>query len=133
MVVHGYISYATEPINASADSDVLILKAIAAGSNLHYDFIYEDSTNLVNTDYVKLFYAPYNGWLEEAAAQYKLADEILSTVSNATIVDYKQEGDVITTTYSNGVVTTVNLETGDITANGKNYNLFDYTNEKEVG
>ncbi len=132
MVIHGYISYATEPINASADSNELILKAIAAGSNLHYDFIYEDSTNLVNTDYVKLFYAPYEGWLEDAAAEYKLANEILSTVSDATIVDYKQDGDVITTTYSNGVVTTVNLETGDITANGKNYNLFDYNNEKEV-
>ncbi len=133
MVVHGYISYATEPINASADSNELILKAIAAGSNLHYDFIYEDSTNLVNTDYVKLFYAPYEGWLEEAAAQYKLADEILSQVSDATITEYKQDGEVITTTYSNGVVTTVNLETGDITANGKTYNLFEYTNTKEVG
>ena len=132
MVIHGYISYTTEPINASADSNELILKAIAAGSNLHYDFIYEDSTKLVNTDYVKLFYAPYEGWLEDAAAEYKLANEILSQVSDATIVDYKQDGEVITTTYSNGVVTTVNLETGDITANGKTYNLFKY-NEKEVG
>lgn len=132
MVVHGYVEYATEPINASADSNELFLKAIAAGSNIHYEFIYEDSTELVNTDYVKLFYAPYKGWLEEAAAQYKIANEILSTVSDATISDYKQEGSVITTTYSNGVVTVVDLESGDITANGKTYNLADYM-DKEVG
>ncbi len=132
MVVHGYIEYATEAINASADSNELFLKAIAAGSNIHYEFIYEPSTKLVNTDYVSLFYAPYEGWLEEAAAQYKLANEILSTVSDATISEYKQDGSVITTTYSNGVVTTVDLESGDITANGKTYNLADYM-DKEVG
>ncbi len=132
MVLHGYVEYATEAINASADSNELFLKAIAAGSNIHYDFIYEPSTKIVNTDYVKLFYAPYEGWLEEAAAQYKLANEVLSTVSDATISEYKQDGSVITTTYSNGVVTKVNLETGDITANGKTYNLADYL-DKEVG
>lgn len=132
MVIHGYISYATEAINASADSNELFLKAIAAGSNVHYDFMHENGTKLVNTDYVKLFYACYDGWLEEAAAQYKLANEVLSQVSDAHILDYKQEGEIITTTYSNGVVTTVNLENGNITAGGKTYNLSDYTVEKEV-
>lgn len=133
MVIHGYLSYATEPINASADSNDLFLKAIAAGSNLHYDFIYEDSTKLVNTDYVKLFYACYDGWLEDAAAEYKLANDVLSQVSDAVITDYRQDGEVITTTYSNGVVTTVDLESGVITAGGKTYKLSDYTTEKEVG
>ncbi len=132
MVVHGYVDYATEPINASADSAELFLKAIAAGSNIHYDFMYEDCTKLVNTDYVKLFYACYDGWLEEAAAQYKLANEVLSQVSDAVITDYKQDGSVITTTYSNGVVTTVDLESGAITAGGKTYKLSDYYIEKEV-
>ena len=133
MVIHGYVSYATEAINASADSDEMLLKAIAAGSNIHYDFIYEDCTKLVNTDYVKLFYASYDGWLEDAAAQYKFANAVLSQVSDATMLDYKQEGSVITTTYSNGIVTTVDLETGVITAGGKTYKLSDYTTEKEVG
>ncbi len=125
MVLHGYVSYATEPINASAESRELFLKAIAAGSNIHYDFIYEDPTEIVNTDYARLYYANYEGWLEDAAAQYKLANEILAPVSDSVITDYKVNGDVITTTYENGTVTVVNLETGDIKVNGKTYNYSD--------
>ena len=125
MVLHGYVGYATEPINASADSRMLFLKAIAAGSNIHYDFIYADVTELVNTDYVNLYYANYEAWLEDAAAQYKLANEILAPVSDSVIVGYEVDGDVITTTYENGTVTVVNLETGVIEVNGKTYNYDD--------
>ena len=122
MVLHGYVGYATEPINASSDSRELFLKAIASGSNIHYDFIYAEATELVNTDYVNLYYANYEAWLEDAAAQYKLANEILAPVSDSVIVGYEVDGDVITTTYENGVVTVVNMETGVIKANGKTYN-----------
>lgn len=129
MVIHGYIPYATEPINAAADSTKLFLKAIASGSNIHFDFIHEEAIKLVNTSYVKLFYANYEGWTEYAAQTYKLANEILSKVSDATIVNYVVDGDVITTTYDNGVETTVNLETGVITADGKTYVFSDYVEE----
>lgn len=129
MVIHGYIPYATEPINAAADSTELFLKAIASGSNIHFDFIHEEAIKLVNTSYVKLFYANYEGWTEYAAQTYKLANEILSKVSDATMVNYAVDGDVITTTYDNGVVTTVNLETGVITADGKTYVFSDYVEE----
>ena len=133
MVIHGYREYATKAINASPDSNDLFLRAIASGSNIHYDFIYAEPTELTKSSYVKLFYASYEGWLEEAAAQYKIANEILSTVSDATITGYVQDGSVITTTYSNGVVTVVDLESGEIKANGKTYTVADYTNVKEVG
>ena len=129
MVIHGYIPYATEPINAAADSTKLFLKAIASGSNIHFDFIHEEAIKLVNTSYVKLFYANYEGWTEYAAQTYKLANEILSKVSDATMVNYAVDGDVITTTYDNGVETTVNLETGVITADGKTYVFSDYVEE----
>lgn len=129
MVIHGYIPYATEPVNAAADSTTLFLKAIAAGSNIHFDFIHEEAIELVNTDYLKLFYANYEGWTEYAAQTYKLANEILSKVSDATMVNYVVDGDVITTTYDNGIVTTVDLENGIITADGKTYVLSDYVEE----
>ena len=50
-------------------------------------------------------------------------------VSDQTIVDYIQQDDVITTTYANGTVTTVNLKTGQITCNGTSYALSDYVEE----
>lgn len=129
MVLHGYIPYSCEAINSSANSKELFLRAIAAGSNIQYDFIYNEATKLVNTDYVGLYYATYEGWLTQCAAEYELANEILAPVSDAVITGYVIDGEVITTTYSNGVVTKVNLENGKITANGKTYNYSDYVDE----
>ena len=126
MVMHGYVDYSTEAINGTPDTTVAVLKAIAAGSNIHFDFIYEEAAELVNTDYVNLFYACYEGWLEEAANAYKLVDEVLAGAKGATIDDYVIDGKVITTTYSNGYKTVVDLASGNITANGKTYNYAEY-------
>ncbi|MCD7805131.1 MAG: DUF5696 domain-containing protein [Oscillospiraceae bacterium] len=129
IVLHGYIPYSTEAINGSADSMELFLKAIASGSYVKYTFIYEETTEIEDTDYINLYYANYAGWLEQAAAEYELASEILAPVSDAVITGYETDGSVITTTYDNGYVTTVDLTTGEITANGKTYNYSDYVDE----
>lgn len=126
ILLHGYVDYASEPINGTADTEREVLKAIAAGSNLHFDFIYEEASKLVNTDYVDLYYANYSGWLDEASKAYKLCGEVMSGAKGATISDYTVDGDVITTVYSNGYTTEVNLATGDIKAGGKTYNYTDY-------
>lgn len=129
MVLHGYTDYATEPINGSADSKTLFLKAIAAGSNIQYDFIYDEATKLVNTDYVRLYYATYEGWLKQCAAEYDLASTVLAPVSEEVITGYEVDGSVIKTTYSNGTVIKVNLDTGVINAGGKTYKYSDYVDE----
>lgn len=129
LVLHGYIPYSTEAINGSADSMELFLRAIASGSYVKYTFIYEETTEIEDTDYINLYYANYDGWLEQAAAEYELAREILAPVSDSVITGYEVDGSVITTTYENGTVTTVNLSTGEITANGKTYNYSDYVDE----
>ncbi len=129
MVIHGYIPYATEALNGVADSGELFLRAIASGSNIHFDFIHEEAIELVNTDYLNLYYANYEGWVEYAAQTAKLANEILSKVSDAVITNYVVDGDEITTTYDNGIKTVVNLETGTITCDGKTYVYADYVQE----
>lgn len=126
MVLHGYVDYATEAVNGTPDTSKAVLKAIAAGSNIHFDFIHNEASQLVNTDYVNLYYACYDGWLEEAANAYKLTKEVLSGADGETITDYKVDGSKITTTYSNGYQTVVDLSTGDINAGGKTYNYSEY-------
>lgn len=126
MVLHGYVDYSTEAVNGAPDTMETVLKAIAAGSNIHYDFIHEEASKLVNTDYVDLYYANYEGWIDEAAKAYKLVNEVLSPAKDATIADYSVDGKVITTEYSNGYVTVVDLEAGSVTAGGKTYNYNDY-------
>lgn len=126
MVLHGYVDYASEAINGTPDTTVAVLKAIAAGSNIHFDFIYEETSELINTSYVDLFYANYKGWIDEAAKAYKLVNEVLSPAEGAIMDEYVVEGSKITTVYSNGYKTVVDLSTGDITANGKTYNYTEY-------
>ena len=126
MVMHGYVDYASEAINGTPDTTIAVLKAIAAGSNIHFDFMYEEASELVNTDYVNKFYCCYEGWLDEAAKAYQLVSEILTPAKDATISSYDVDGKVITTTYSNGYETVVNLGSGDIKAGGKTYNYTDY-------
>lgn len=126
MVMHGYVDYASEAVNGTPDTTIAVLKAIAAGSNIHYDFMYEEASELINTVYVDKFYTNYEGWLSEAAKGYQLVKEVLSGAKDATIADYVVDGKVITTTYSNGYKTVVDLATGDITANGKTYNYKEY-------
>ena len=88
--------------------------------------MYEEASELVNTDYVNKFYCCYEGWLDEAAKAYQLVSEILTPAKDATISSYDVDGKVITTTYSNGYETVVDLGSGDIKAGGKTYNYTDY-------
>ncbi|MFT3951854.1 MAG: DUF5696 domain-containing protein [Oscillospiraceae bacterium] len=102
MVVHGYIPYSTTAINASSNSSELFMLAIASGSGLHYDMIYEDAAKIKDTDYNKLFFANYKGWINTASAEYNAASEVLSKVSDMVITRYEIDPTtgVITTTYT---------------------------------
>ncbi|MCR5143132.1 MAG: hypothetical protein K6C68_11525 [Ruminococcus sp.] len=100
MVIHGYVPYSTKAINASSNTDLTFMRALAAGSNLNYDMIYEDADELLDTRDDDYFYSHYSGWVTYAANQYKVASKVLAAVSDYTISDYVVEGDVIKTTYS---------------------------------
>ena len=91
--------------------------------------LHEETSELKDTDFDIYYYAHYANWLDTAAQEYKLASTVTGAVSDQTIVDYIQQDDVITTTYANGTVTTVNLKTGQITCNGTSYALSDYVEE----
>lgn len=121
LVLHGVIPYATKAVNGSPDADTLLLKAIAAGSGLQYDLLYADTSTLKDTDFDIYFYAKSSDWTDIAAADYKRVRDLLGDVSDQTITDYQTVGDVITTTYADGTVLTVNLKSGEITRDGVAY------------
>ena len=130
LVMHGVIPYSTTPVNASADSETLLLMAAATGSNLSFDFIYEETSEIKDTEFDSLYYANYNSWIETAAAEYKLVSDMLAEVSDSTITDYVVSDDeLITTTYSNGTVIEVDLANKTISHNGTEYDLTKYAEE----
>ena len=131
IVMHGIIPYSTTAVNADADSETLLLMAAATGSNLCYDMIYEETSLLKDTSYDIYYYANYANWVDTAAAEYKLLSPLLEKVSGATIKGYETENDgsLITTTYSNGIVVKVDLEAKTIDYDGKHISLAEYEQE----
>lgn len=130
MVIHGYVPYSTKPINASSSSDETFLLALASGSAIHYDMTYEEAAELKDTEYDDLYYSNYEGWLDSASKQYKISNEVLSSVAGMTISKYEVSDDknIITTTYtkdSENVVIVIDKSAGTATVDGKIIELSD--------
>ncbi|MGN1113550.1 MAG: DUF5696 domain-containing protein [Oscillospiraceae bacterium] len=130
MVLHGYVSYSTKPINASSDVNDTFLRALAAGSSMHYDFTYEDASELKDTDFDELYYSNYKGWIDTAAAQYKASAEVLKGLNKMTISKYEisDDNNKITTTYTDGskdVVVEVDKAAGTAKVDGNSVDLTD--------
>lgn len=129
VAMHGLKPYSTEPINASADYKTLMLEALATGSNLNYDMLYKETSELKDTEFDVYFYANYQYWVDAAAKGYELSKAVLGDTASQRIINYETNDDIITTTYENGTITKINLSTGDINVNGQSYNLNDYLGE----
>ena len=129
LVMHGIIPYSTPAINGSADSETLLLMAAATGSNLSFDMLYAETSELKDTDFDVYYYANYSNWIQTAASEYKLVSSILSDVSGCTIDNYSTDGNVATAVYSDGTVIEVDFENKIITENGVEYDLNKYAEE----
>lgn len=125
MVIHGYVPYSSTPVNANSNAEEVFLLSIASGSGIHYDMLYENAYELLETDYDTLYYANYKGWIDTAVEQYKLSDQILSQVSDKIITDYQidEESGIIKTTYDNSVVVTLDKNNATVDVNGTKYDL----------
>ena len=132
MVMHGVIPYSTKAVNGSADAERLVMLALAAGSNLRFDMIYAETSELKDTDFDVYYYAYYDYWVENAVQYYNFTKDILSATSNSNIISYVREDNIITTEYANGVKTVVDLDACSVEMNGQTRYLKDYVDEGAV-
>lgn len=127
MIVHGYVPYSSESLNKTSDVQEAFLLSIAYGAGLHYDMIYENASEVADTEYNDLYYAYHGAWIDTASKQNKVAQSILAPVSQMTISDFKRDGNVITTTYSaegkSDVVVVVDLDNVTVTVDGVGVDL----------
>ncbi len=138
MVIHGYVPYSSEAINASSDTGETFMLALASGSALHYDMTYAESATIYDTDYDNLYYTHYEGWLDMATKQQEIANDVLAGVSDMTISKYvvSDDGNVMTTTYSKdgkNVVVEVNKTAKTVSVDGKVYDLGDAMEGGNIG
>ncbi len=127
MVIHGVVPYSSKAINASSNTDLTFMRALAAGSDMNYDMIYEAADELAETEDDIYYYTHYSGWIDTAGNQARIAKEILAPVSDYKITGYEEDGDTIRTTYSKDgaadVVIEVDLADFTVRANGQFYDL----------
>ena len=129
-VMHGVIPFSTKAINGSADAEQLVLLALASGSNLRFDLLAAETSDLKDTDFDIYYYAYADYWIDSAVQYYRFAKDILAAVSDAQIISMQRSGDIITTTYDNGAETVVDLSSGTVTFNGETRRLRDYTGKE---
>ena len=126
IVMHGLIPYSTQAINGNSDPEKLLLMAVATGSNPCYDLLYEQTSELKDTEYDIYYYADYKYWTDTAAGEYRLIRDVLGDVGDQYITRYENDGIKSVTTYSDGTVISVDFLNNEITAAGKVYRLEDY-------
>ena len=129
LVMHGVIPYSTKAVNGSADAERLVMLALAAGSNLRFDMLGAETSELKDTDFDVYYYAFSDYWIENAAQYYDFTKDILAKISDSEIISYVREDDRITTKYANGVETVVDLNECSVTADGQTRFLKDYVRE----
>lgn len=125
MVIHGYVPYSSTPVNANSNAEEVFLLSVASGSGIHYDMIYRESYELIDTDYADYYYANYGSWMNQAIAQYNTSQAVLSQVADKVITDYQidEATGIIKTTYDNSVVVTVDTKNATVDVNGTVYDL----------
>lgn len=116
MVLHGWMPYASRPINISGDPEDAFLYCIESGSALHYEVTYEAPENLKETMLETYYGADYSAWKDSILEQYRQAEALYEKTADAHMTGYEIIApDVAKTTYENGVYTIVNRSDEDIT------------------
>ena len=96
MVLHGYKSYAGDPLNMSGDVQYAILKSIENGAAPYYFLVYDHATDLrTSKDLSDYYSADFNSWFEKPTdntvkdtsiqTTYKILNEAIGGLQDAVI------------------------------------------------
>lgn len=109
MVVHGSVTYTTEPFNLFFDKKLQKLQAIEYGAIPYYFLTKEDTLKLKNTDCNTIFSSVYDEFKEESITISKEFIDNFGPVNDKYIVKHeKLSQDLVKVQYSNGTVIYIN-------------------------
>ncbi|MDE7328117.1 MAG: hypothetical protein K2N63_17860 [Lachnospiraceae bacterium] len=119
IVMHGYASYSTEPVNLTPDPLKAVLKALETGSSLEFSLIFGDAHELVKTRYNYLYNASFAAWSKRIAEYYNMAAPVLTAVAGNEITGHAMLSDnVYRTDYGAVGSVYVNYGKKDVTVDG---------------
>lgn len=120
IVIHGYISYAGEPLNLSEDHNQLLLKTIETGANPYFIWIYNDNSVLKDSHYHKYYSVNYRDWLEDAVQIYSELNDVLGDIQDKEIIGHERVyEDVYKVTFEGGKTIVVNYNKSPVHVNGE--------------
>lgn len=127
MVLHGLVPYTTKAINKSSNAEELRLLSLVTGTPVHYEMMYKNPNKFADSEYDKLYYANYEGWIDYAGNEYKLFGDTIAKVSDSYITDYECISKTeYRSEFEDGTTIYVNLDTQEIEINGTSYDLSNY-------
>lgn len=120
MVIKGYLPFSNLPANRNTNMEEYKLKLLESGADISFVWITQNP-DLISDSRMQSYVNLYSqDWIDDAAALYKEVTEVNSKVKGCTIVDYKIDGDIRSSTYSNGITVTVNYADGSYSVTGGN-------------
>jgi len=116
LVLSSHMEYSGNPLNMTPDYRKALLQSIATGAGVHFQWAYENTDLLTNTEYDHLYAIRFEDWLQRAVDDYHKANEIFSATRGARIVDYIELNKFQSVTeYDNGCSLLVDYERHTVT------------------
>lgn len=119
MVVHGYLSYAGEPMGEAVSMEEGTLRLIEYGAMPYFEWMYAENDVLhgVQTDYLAI---GYREWLDDAVTCWQKVSAALAPVSGQIMTSHDRPADDVSrTVYEDGTVVYVNYRTEEVTVDGR--------------
>ncbi|MBS5661485.1 MAG: hypothetical protein KHW79_09430 [Clostridiales bacterium] len=125
MVIHGYLSYAGEPLNYANSIEDEILRMIETGTMPGFEWMYQSNSVLkkIDADY---FAVSYREWLDDAIETYTKVSGALNGLQGRRIVAHSKTAGVSCTEYDDGTKVYVNYNETDAAVDGHTVKARDY-------
>jgi len=127
IVYHGLVNLSMPAVNLSSTPEYAVLKALETGTSLLYSWVGRNNEELFNSRLNHLYSADYRLWIDEAIANYKKVNAVLSRVWTKPITGHTKlaEG-VYMTTYGDELSVIVNYNSAPVRVNENTIEGLDY-------
>lgn len=120
IVLKGYKNFSGTSLNLSGATTESFLKCIETGSDLKFEGICSENSEIKSTRLDGIYGANFEGWKKTATDWYKEAKKVSDKVCKSRIVSHTFSDNVATVKYSNGVTIYVNYKNEDTECDGVN-------------
>ncbi len=121
IALHGLVDYAARPGNLSSDLEKEVLRWVEMGFTPFFELTYENTEELMYTNYQSLFSAEYTAWLDRVVrAAKQFTEGPLAGLCGQFITDHERLSETLTkVTYENGTAVYVNYASEPAMADGR--------------